>query len=184
MKYTILIVLTFLCQQAFSQDGLLPLDGEKNIQYSDLGKPELGKAEIYKKAQEWVSKTFGNYENAVTGSNQESGKLLITSYVPVSHSLYEYLRFDLSIDCQDHQYVAKISKLDGVSTMRSPARLGPRENDIITAKEILVKTETARKKKSAEEALQVAKADNESINNTMYNLLGSLKVSITSKDGQ
>lgn len=185
MKYIILFLFTFFAYQTFAQDGLLPLDSEKNILYSDSGKPELSKTEIYKKAQEWVSKTFGNYENAVTGDSQQSGKLLITSYVPVAHSLYEYVRFDLAIECRDNMYVAKISKLDGISTLRSPARLGVRENDMITAKEIAVKTETNRKKKSvAEEALQLAKAGNEAINNAMYNLLGSLKVSVTAKDSR
>jgi hypothetical protein len=185
LKYLILFLFTVISHQTFSQDSSLPLDSAKNILYSDSGKPELSKTEIYKKAQDWVSKTFGNYENAVTGDNQESGKLLITSYLPIPHSLYEYVRFDLAIECQDHQYVARISKLDGVSTMRSPARLGARANEIITAKEIAVKAETNRKKKSmAEEALQLARADNEGINNAMYNLLGSLKVSITSKEEQ
>jgi hypothetical protein len=185
LKYIILFFITFLGHQTFAQDGLLPLDSVKNILYSDSGKPDLRKMEIYKKAQEWVSKTFGNYENAVTGDSLESGKLFITSYVPVSHPQYEYVRFDLAIESEDNMYLAKISKLDGISTLRSPARLGPRENDMITAKEIAVKAETNRKKKSiAEEALRLAKAGNEAINNAMYNLLGSLKVSDTAKDGQ
>jgi hypothetical protein len=160
-----------------AQDGLLPLDAEKKVLYLDSGKPELSKDEIYKKVQEWVGSIFGNYENAVTADNAEIGKLLITSYVPVSNAMYEYIRFDLTIECQDKQYTARITQLDGISTVRSPARLDAKENDMIAAKEITVKTETNRKKKeAAEDALKVAKADNERINTAMFKVLASLKM--------
>ncbi|NIJ55010.1 DUF4468 domain-containing protein [Dyadobacter arcticus] len=177
MKHIIISILfLFLTSYSFAQEGLLPLDQEKNIFYSDSGKPSLAKAELYKKVQDWVSKTFGNYENAVAFEDPNSGKLRITSYVPVIHALYGYVRFDLTIECQDNQYFAKITNLDGISTVHSPERLTAKENDDITAKEIIVNAETNKKKQTEmEDQLKILKADNNGINTAMYNLLASLK---------
>ncbi|WP_229208664.1 DUF4468 domain-containing protein [Dyadobacter luticola] len=180
MKHFIFIaLLLFSAAQTFAQDGLLPLDQEKNIYYSDSGKPELSKNELYKKVQEWVSKTFGNYENAVSFEDSVKGVLRVTSYVPLIHSQYGYVRFDLTVESADNQYFAKITNLDGISTLHSPERLTSKENDNITAKEVIVKAENNKKKRAElEQELKVMKAENEGINTALYNLLGSLKRSL------
>jgi NACalpha-BTF3-like transcription factor len=184
LKNIILIVLLLIGHNSFSQDGLLPLDANKQVVYTDSGKPELSKNEIFKKAQEWVGKTFGNYENAVTFEDPQVGKLVLTSYAPVPSLTYEYVRFDLTIECTDKQYTVRIDQLDGVSAVHSPQRLGAKDNAAIMEKEVAVKTEQNRKKRTeAEEALKNAKSDLEGINNAMYRLLSGLKVSLTSNGG-
>ena len=180
LKHLILILFLFVCQKGFSQTGLLPLDAEKNVFYSDSGKPKKSKSEIFKEAQNWISKTFGNYENAVTFEDPQLGKLILTSYAPVSGIAYEYVRFDLTIECKDEQYNVRIDKLDGISTTHSPKRLGTKDNDAVMEKEVSVKTEQTKKKRTeAETALNNAKADIESINNAMYKLMSDLKLSLT-----
>ena len=155
------------------------MDNDKNIYYSDSGKPALSKDEVYKKVQDWVSKTFGNYANAVTFEDPAAGKLRITSYVPLIHAQYGYVRFDLTVDCQDNQYFAKITNLDGVSPVHSPERLTARENEMVKAKEVVVNAENNRKKRAElENELKLLKADNEGINTALYNLLASLKQSV------
>ncbi|MCE6991363.1 DUF4468 domain-containing protein [Dyadobacter sp. CY323] len=177
MKNTVIsLLLLFVSSYSFAQEGLLPLDQEKNIYYADSGKPNLAKAEVYKKVQEWVIKTFGNYENAVAFEDSASGKLRVTSYVPLIHAKYGYVRFDLTIECQDNQYYAKITNLDGISAVHSPERLTYKENDQIKSKEVILKAETAKKRRSELEAdLKLSKADNEGINTALYNLLAGLK---------
>jgi hypothetical protein len=177
LKHIIIsLALLFVSTCSFAQEGLLPLDSEKNIYYSDSGKPDLTKAAIYKKVQDWVSATFGNYENAVSFEDPQSGKLRVTSYVPLIHAQYGYLRFDLTVECEDNQYFAKITNLDGVSAIHSPERLTFKENDNITAKQVIAKAESNRKKKTELEAeLKQLKADNDGINTAMYNLLAGLK---------
>lgn len=162
---------------AFAQEGRLPLDSKNNISYNDSGQPKLSQAALHQKIVGWVEKKFGNTQNAITSDDEKAGIVLITSYIPVIHSSYQYVRFDLGIKYQDNQYEARIATLDGISAVRSPIRLNAGENDLIIAKEQAVKTESNRKKKKeAELALQMAKADNDGINTSLYNLLGDLKV--------
>lgn len=164
----------------FAQDGRLPLDPKNSISYTDSGQPQVSKAEFHQKIRKWVEKKFGNAENAITSDDTQAGIVLITSYIPVIHSNYQYVRFDLGIQYKDNQYAARITTLDGVSAEHSPVRLTAKENDNITAKEQIVKTESSRKKrKEAETELQVAKADNDGINTSLYNLLADLKNYIT-----
>ena len=164
----------------FAQDGRLPLDSKNSISYTDSGKPQFSKTELRQKIREWVERKFGNAENAITSDDTQAGIILITSYIPVIHSNYQYIRFDLGVQYKDSQYDARITTLDGVSAEHSPVRLNAKENDEITAKEHAVKTESNRKKrKDAETALQLAKADNDGINTSLYNLLADLKNFVT-----
>ncbi|WP_353720726.1 DUF4468 domain-containing protein [Dyadobacter sp. 676] len=180
MKHLVLFALLSAATHTFAQDGRLPLDAKNNISYTDSGQPQLGKTELHRKIREWVDKKFGNAENAITSDDTQAGIILITSYIPVIHSNYQYVRFDLGIQYDDGRYDARITTLDGVSAEHSPVRLNARENDEITAKEQIVKTESSRKKrKDAELALQMAKADNDGINTSLYNLLADLKNYIT-----
>lgn len=176
LKYVFLFLLLILARAAFSQEGYLPLDETKKVLYTDMGKVDKSKSELYKMAQAWVAGTFGNYENAISSEDANSGKLIITSYVPVITTLYEYVRFDLTIACTDGKYQARLENLDGVSAIRSPAKLGQPNNDAVAAKEMSVKTETSRKKRAEiEQELHGLRADQESINSAMYKLLASLK---------
>ncbi|WP_143828617.1 DUF4468 domain-containing protein [Dyadobacter fermentans] len=176
MKHLILFALLTAATHTFAQDGRLPLDSKNNISYTDSGQPKLSKTELHQKVRAWVDKKFGNAENAITSDDTQAGIILITSYIPVIHSSYQYVRFDLGVQYKDNQYDARITTLDGVSAEHSPVRLNAKENDDITAKEQIVKTESNRKKrKEAELNLQAAKADNDGINTSLYNLLGDLK---------
>ena len=181
MKHLILFALLSAGTSAFAQDGRLPLDSKNNISYTDSGQPNLRKTELHQKVRGWVEKKFGNVENAITSDDTQAGIILITSYIPVIHSDYQYVRFDLGVQYKDNQYDARITTLDGVSAEHSPVRLNAKENDNITAKEQIAKTESNRKKrKEAEDALQVIKADNEGINTSLYNLLADLKTYLSS----
>lgn len=183
LKYLLFLSLFFVCNSGFCQDGYLPLDEHKQVFYSDVATVQKTKDEIFKSAQNWVTQTFGNYENAVTQQDLQLGKLVITSYVPATTSLYDYVRFELTIDCSDKQYRVMIDKLDGISQIRTPARLGVKENDAVLAKEVIMKSETNRKKRAeAEEGLQHIKADNDAVNNAMYKLLAGLKQFIVTED--
>ncbi|TDE17392.1 DUF4468 domain-containing protein [Dyadobacter psychrotolerans] len=171
-----LFLLFFVSFNCLGQDGLLPIDTRKQVYYSDLVNTDKTKDELYKIAQNWVTRKFGNYDIAVTFQDAAAGKLVINSYVPVKHSLYDHIRFDLTIICKDNNYQASIEKLDGIAQTRSPKRLGPSENDAIAEKSMAVKTETNRKKKQGSELLlQKQQADNDQVNAAMYKLLASLK---------
>lgn len=179
LKHLLLFALLTAATHSFAQDGRLPLDSKNSISYTDSGQPKLSKTEFHEKIRAWVDKKFGNAQNAITSDDTQAGIILITSYIPVIHSDYQYVRFDLGVQYKDNQYDARITTLDGVSAEHSPIRLGARENDNITAKEQIIKTESNRKKrKEAELALQTAKADNDGINTSLYNLLADLKTYI------
>lgn len=176
MKYLSLILLLSLSHLAYCQQSILPLGELKQATYTDKSAPQKSREALYKSAQAWVTRTFGNFENAVTSQDPQAGTLVINTYTPVSTSLYDYIRFDMTIICNDNQYEARINKLDGTAQHRTPARLGSAENDLVAEKEMAVKTESNRKKRAeAELALERAKADNENINRAMYKLLASLK---------
>ena len=185
LKNFILILLIFIGQKAFSQQGLLPLNDKKQVYYADSGTPKKTKSEIFQEAQNWISKTFGNYQNAVTFEDPALGKLILTSYAPVSSVTYEYVRFDLTIECQDERYNVHVDQVDGISTIHSPVRLGAKDNDAITEKRVAVKTEQNKKKRAeAEDALKNAESDLEGINNAIYKLMSDLKVQLTSPGKQ
>jgi len=185
LKHLILSLLFLSSFSGFCQNGTLPLDAAKNVSYSDLGNLPKSKDRIYADAQKWVSKTFGNYENAVTLEEPQTGKLVVNSYIPVAHSRYEHIRFDMTISCTEQHFDVKIDKLDGIATMYQPTRIGVKDNDLILAKEMALKTEPNRKKRTiAEESLQRSKSDNDAINKAMYDLLANLKVFLVSESGQ
>jgi hypothetical protein len=176
LKYLASLLILFSFGHVFAQDGYLPLDADKQIHYSDSGQPNLSKDELFKKTQDWVGKTFGNYQNAVTFEDPKAGILRITSYVPLIHARFAYARFDLTITVSDNKYDAHITTLDGVSPVHSPERISAKENETISSQEVLIKAENNRKKRAElEEELKLLKADNDGINTAMYNLLGSLK---------
>lgn len=176
--FVVKLILVSFC--SFGQDGYLPLDNQKKIVYSDVATLEKSKNLLFQNAQKWVVKTFGNYENAVASENKQSGKLILKSYTPISSPSFEYLRYTMTVDCEDNKYHVTINELEGISKSQSVTALGKRQNDEILEKEILLKTESSRKKKSiAEETLNQAKTDNDQINQAMYSLLASLKLGMS-----
>jgi len=180
---TLKVVILFLfCQPAFCQDGLLPVNEQKNVVYSDVARLQKTRDEIYQKALKWAEKTLGNFENSATEAEARSGTMLINSYVPVKHSLYDYVRLDFTFHCSDNQYQVKIDQLDGTSPIRTPVRLSSKDNDAVTEKAMILKTETNRKKREeAEKMWQNAKADNDGINSAIYKLLANLKEYMTAE---
>ncbi|WP_158547887.1 DUF4468 domain-containing protein [Dyadobacter luteus] len=181
MKYFILGALLLLSGVTYSQDGKLLLDANKKATYTDQASTQKSKDECFKIAQKWISDTFGNYENAVVKQDAATGLLVINTYTPVQTSLYDYVRFDLTLTLRDQGYQVKITNLDGTSQLRSPARLGINENNLVTEKEMLVKTETNKKKRSdVQQQLDQAKADNDHVNEAMFKVLASLKEYIAS----
>lgn len=161
----------------------MPLDNQKKIVYTDVATLEKSKDDLYQNAQKWVVKTFGNYENAVASDDKQSGKLVLKSYTPISSPSFEYLRYTMTVHCENNKYRVTINDVEGISKSQSVTPLGKRQNEEILEKEILLKTESNRKKKSiAEEALNQAKIDNDQINSAMYGLLASLKLAM-SADG-
>ncbi|QRQ99521.1 DUF4468 domain-containing protein [Dyadobacter sandarakinus] len=180
MKYILAFIFFFTGSAGYAQDGVLPLDKDKNVYYSDVAKPDLPKDSIFKKAQEWVVRAFGNYENVVTLEAADAGRIVLTSYAQVLTSKFEYVRYDMTIDCADKLLNIRISNLDGVSTTHSPEKLGVKDNDLITAREQALKIESGRRKKSdIEDEIKALKADNESVNNAMYKLLADLKLYVS-----
>ncbi|WP_170982934.1 DUF4468 domain-containing protein [Dyadobacter frigoris] len=177
-KVQFLFVILFLVSFcSFGQDGYLRLDNQKKIVYTDVATLEKSKDVLFQNAQKWVVKTFGNYENAVASENKQSGKLVLKSYTPLSSPSFEYLRYTMTVDCEDNKYRVTINEVEGISKSQSVTPLGKKQNDEILEKEILLKTESGRKKKSiAEESLNQAKTDNDQINQAMYSLLASLKL--------
>ena len=176
LKYLLPFIFIFISFGSIAQDGLLPTDGGRNVLYTDSGKSDKSKEQLYKTAQSWITQTFGNYENAVTFQDPQTGKLTISSYVPVLHSTFDHIRFNLTVVCHENSYKASINMLDGIAQIRSPKRIGQAENDMVMEKSMAVKTETNRRKKAdAENALLKQQADNEQINTAMYKLLAGLK---------
>jgi hypothetical protein len=185
LRYLLLPLFILICHSSFSQNGYLPLDKDKNVVYSDLGKPQKSRDEVYSDVQKWIVKTFGNYENAVKNEEPSTGRLFITSYRPVNHSTFEHIRFDLIVECTDSLYKARIEKLDGIASLLPPVHLSFRDNDLINAQEVIAKAEINRKKRALEETrLQLAKENLEGINSAMYGLLANLKVFMSSDESK
>jgi hypothetical protein len=181
VKYFIVSLLLSISINAFCQNGWLPLNERNEVHYSDVGKFNKSKATLYRTTQTWISATFGNYDNAVAFQDSTSGKLIVNSYIPLNaHSLYQYVRFNLSIECNENGYKARIHELDGITPLHTASRISRKENLAVTVKELGLKTETNAKKRSAiARDVELAKADIESINVAMYHLLASLKVYLT-----
>jgi hypothetical protein len=176
-----LFLLIHFC--SLGQDSLLPLDSKKKIAYNDVATVEKPREILFQNAQKWVVKTFGNYENAVAQEDKQSGKLVINSYYPVSAAAFEYVRFTMTVDCQDNKYQVMVHDVEGISKSQTVTALGPKQNDEVLEKTILLKTETNHKKKAvAENILKQTMADNDQINNAMYSLMASLKLSMAADD--
>jgi hypothetical protein len=181
VKYFIVSLLLFIGVNAFGQNGWLPLNERNEVHYADIGKFNTSTATLYRTTQNWISATFGNYENAVAFQDSASGKLVVSSYLPLNeHTLYQYVRFNLTINCDENGYRARIHELDGITPLHTATRISRKENLAVTVKELALKTETSAKKRSAvAREVELLKAGNESINVAMYHLLASLKVYMT-----
>lgn len=184
MKRIFVVFLFFISISRFSygQDGFLPLDDKKNAVYSDVATLEQSQDALFQNAQQWVVQSFGNYENAVAREDRAGGKLVLNTYAPVSSPSFEYLRFTMTITCHNNKYFAVISELEGIAKSQTVTRLGQKQNEDISRKSVLVKTETNRKKRIiAENLLNESKADSENVNQVMFSLLASLKQSMLAK---
>lgn len=176
LKLATSLCLVLIASYSFAQNTLLPLDKDKNVVYTDRGTLPLTKAEIYAKAQNWVTHQFGNYQNAVVKDEPQNGLLVVSSYVPIPLSQYQYLGFELTLIFNEGGYSASLARPDGISQIRTPVRFSYKHNDAIAAQEMVIKTENDRKKRSvAEKELQSLNVDNEAVNQAAYGLLGKLK---------
>jgi len=179
------LCLFFIHYSGFGQDGNLPLDEQKNAVYSDVASLEQTKNVLFENAQKWVVKSFGNYENAVDSQDKASGKLVIKTYAPITSAAYEYLRFTMTIRCEENKYQVVVNDLEGIAKSQRITRLGKRQNDAILEKAVLVKTESSRRKKAVvENELEEMKADNERVSQTIYSLMASLKQIMIEKAGE
>lgn len=181
MKISLIVAgLLLVSFTGFGQNGFLPVDAAKKVVYADRASVPIGKDKIYQLAQQWVAKSFGNYANAVESENKETGRLTLRTYAPVNSARFEYVRFVMTITCEEQQYRAVIDQVEGVSKSQSVMALGPRENDLVKEKEVLLNAEGNRKKKAQlENALNEARSDNEAVNQSIYGMLSSLKLLIT-----
>ena len=173
------LFLSLLNHFSFGQEGNLPLDSNNDAAYSDVGSLKQTKDLLFQNAQKWVVKSFGNYENAVASEDRSGGKLILKTYAPINSAAYEYLRFTMTITCQDDKYQVIVNELEGIAKSKTITRLGKKQNDAITQKAVLIKTESNRKKRSqSENELAEMSSDNERVSDTVYSLLASLKQSM------
>lgn len=110
---------------------LFPLDKEGNIVFSEVVNINLQKENLYKNAQDWIAKTFGDYKSVIQFEDKENGKLILKGKSDMKYiarySISEYkeqLNYTITIECKDNKYRYKIQDLIIDETYKIGNRIG------------------------------------------------------------
>lgn len=186
MKYVLLLLIT-LPVLSFAQTGyLLPIDQESGkVIYRDTRDVSNKKEMLFKNAQSWITKSFGDYKSVIQFEDKDAGKLVIKGWAGVEHVLYSRIQFRVTIDVKDNKYrcvIEDIKQADkmsdditmDVSNVMAQAMARKRDSLITEIKTV----EKEKAKRDLEIQLKRANAWvslNTQINDIMAGLLASLE---------
>lgn len=181
MKKIILpIIFTIVTQAAFCQKYILPLDESgRYAEYTSTVEVNNSKDDLFKNAQSWIAKSFGDYKAVVNLEDKGAGRLIVKGTSSVSMLLYSTIKYTLTIDCRDNKYRVLIDNIlgDGVS------RIGVIENRMLDGYQDEVGKATKPKKIEAAKAkLARWQASNLSMNLKIEALMASLQKAMVGKD--
>ncbi|NID09385.1 DUF4468 domain-containing protein [Fibrivirga algicola] len=99
------LLLTGAC--ALGQSVGLPIDSTTGrVSYQQVIQVKNNKASLFKNAQTWVTKSFGDYKSVIQFEDKEAGRLVIKGFSDINDaaSIFSKLKYVITIDCKDDRY--------------------------------------------------------------------------------
>lgn len=110
-----------LAQQAVSriEEMAFPI-GESGIEeISEVVEISMNKNKLYSNAQEWITRTFGDYKSVIQFEDPQKGRLIIKGLSRINYVeqnqlgiIKEKMNYTITIDCKDNKYRYIISDID------------------------------------------------------------------------
>ncbi|MDR1091171.1 MAG: DUF4468 domain-containing protein [Prevotella sp.] len=129
MKTKLTIWLCLIAQvagvNAFAQENRLsfPINEDKKEEISEIVEINLAKDKLYSNAQEWITKTFGDYKSVIQLEDPSNGKLIIKGNSKIKYvaqgslgATKEKMNYAITIDCRDNKYRYAISDIEITQT--------------------------------------------------------------------
>jgi hypothetical protein len=90
-------------------------DNSSPVVNVDIVETTNKKDDMFKNAQTWIAKSYGDYKSVIQFEDKEAGKLILKGISRVGGPHETKLRYVLEIDIKDNKYRAKISDYEASS---------------------------------------------------------------------
>lgn len=112
MRRIILILITLAPVSLAAQDLYFPIDKSTDkVTYSTIEEVNKSKEILFKNAQTWVAKSFGDYKSVLQFEDKEAGKLIVKGIADVTSDKNPKIKFTVEIDVKDSKYRAIITDI-------------------------------------------------------------------------
>jgi hypothetical protein len=201
-----ILLICYVSIEASAQSPDLPKSAEGKVAFETVIDSPLKKEALYKNAQTWIAKTFGDYKSVIQFEDKEAGRLILKGNSDLITLYHPKFRYVITIDVKDAKYRSVLTDLElgfgfrGESISYHPYDQMKSDNQVMAdydGKISALKTEQAASKKGQAKVLQ-RKIDQEEkdkkdyeirasdqraqINDTVVALFASLKTSMNKKD--
>ncbi|MBD2753829.1 DUF4468 domain-containing protein [Spirosoma validum] len=121
MKQLILIIFWLGPYCLYGQNYMMPVDPQTNkITYSDVVDIKNKKDILFKNAQTWITKSFGDYKAVIQFEDKEAGRLIIKGVSSLDVYLFDRIRYVITIDCKDNKYRCVLTDLERGASVLPP----------------------------------------------------------------
>ncbi len=114
-----------LAQQTVSgiEEMTFPVGENGNEEISEIVEISMTKNKLYSNAQEWITRTFGDYKSVIQFEDPQNGRLIIKGLSRINYVeqnqlgiIKEKMNYTITIDCKDHKYRYIISDINIISS--------------------------------------------------------------------
>lgn len=128
LSLVIILAIPAVSNLAAAQTVQLPKSAEGKVTFEQIVESELTKDALYKSAQTWITRTFGDYKTVVQFEDKEAGRIILKGISKLEQLLYTDFKFVITIDTKAQKYRAVLTDLEiGVDHLDSPASYHPYE---------------------------------------------------------
>lgn len=101
--------LTAICQEIEKTEA--PITGSST--YTQVVEVKNSKDALFKNAQSWIAKTFGDYKSVIQFEDKEAGRLILKGVTDgVNNIMTKSFRYVITIDTKDNRYRCQIGEVE------------------------------------------------------------------------
>nr|WP_298935670.1 DUF4468 domain-containing protein [uncultured Dyadobacter sp.] len=128
LSFVVALVMPVVPSLVTAQSVELPKSADGKVTFEQIAESELSKDALYKNAQTWITRTFGDYKTVVQFEDKEAGRVILKGISKLEQLLYTDFRFAITIDTKAKKYRAVLTDLEiGVDHLDAPVSYHPYE---------------------------------------------------------
>ncbi|WP_247235404.1 DUF4468 domain-containing protein [Telluribacter sp. SYSU D00476] len=98
---------------SYAQDAVLPTDSSTGeVIYTEVVEVENSKETLFKNAQKWIAKSYGDYKSVIQLEDKDRGRLIFKGISDIDRGLFKHIRYVVTIDVKDNAYRCKIANIE------------------------------------------------------------------------